>query len=99
MADRNTGRGAWYASVDVRATKYFPLGRDSRVRAAAIAEVSNLLDRTNFISVNDVIGTDPQYLAGPFNQTGSAAIPSTSPLGFNVAAPGRQLQVGLKVVF
>jgi hypothetical protein len=99
MADRNTGRGAWFSSVDLRVTKYFPLGRDSRVRAAAVAEVINVFNRTNFISVNDVIGTDPQYLTGPFDQTGSAAIPPTSPLGFNVAAPGRQLQVGVKVVF
>lgn len=98
LADRNTGRGAWLSSLDLRVTKQFPLGRGGRVRAAAIAEISNLFNRTNFISVNDIVGTDPQYLEGSFRRRGSRSIPSTSPLGFNVAAPGRQLQVGFKLL-
>jgi hypothetical protein len=99
MADRNSGRGAWFSSLDARVARRLPIGRDHRILADAIVEVSNLLNRTNFIAVNDVIGTDPRYLSGPFNRTGSPSIPPTSPLGFTTAAPARQMQVGLRLQF
>jgi len=99
LAVRNSGRGAWYSSLDARVMRRLPLGADGRVRAAVLAEASNVLNRSNFLAVNDVVGTDPQYLRGPFHRTGSRSIPPTSPLGFTTAAPGRQLQVGFRLLF
>jgi hypothetical protein len=99
LAPRNSGRGAWYTTLDARVTRQLPLAAGGRVRAAVLAEVTNLFNRANFIALNDVIGSNPQYLQGPFNRTGSTAIPPTSPLGFTTAAPGRQLQLGFRLLF
>ena len=96
-ADRNSSRGAWFSSLDLRLTRQ--LSSRHRVRADGIIEVANLLNRTNFIAVNDVIGTDPQFLGGPFDRTGSRALPPSSPLGFSAAAAGRQMQIGFRLLF
>lgn len=98
LAERNSGRGARFITLDGRVSKATTLN-GGHLRVEVAAEVSNILNRTNFISVNDVVGTDPQYLRAPFSRTGTAATPPTSPLGFNVAGPGRQLQVGVKLIF
>jgi hypothetical protein len=105
-AARNTGRGDNFYSLDMRVTKRLFLDRDRDLRVELIAEGTNLLNRSNFLSVNDVIGTDPKLwpagfdlLNGPFNLRGSEHIPATLPLGFNGAYPKRQLQFGLKLAF
>jgi len=98
-ASRNTGIGDNFYNVDVRLNKQFFLARDSGVRVEAIVEVSNLFNRANFLSVNNVVGTTSPLLNGPFNLKGSKAIPSTSPLGFTSAAAGRQIQFALKFAF
>jgi hypothetical protein len=97
LADRNTGRGAAFISVDLRVSRTFALGR--RYQVQAMVDASNLFNRVNFIAVNDVIGTDPQLLRGPFDVKGRRDLPGTSPLGFSVAAPARQLQFGIRVQF
>jgi hypothetical protein len=98
-ASRNTSRGANFSSTDLRVSKRFYMSRDSELNIEFIAEATNLFNHTNFLSVNDVFGTSPEFLRGPFDLRGSKNIPATSPLGFNSAAPPRQVQFGLKISF
>ncbi|HXG93604.1 MAG TPA: TonB-dependent receptor [Blastocatellia bacterium] len=98
-ASRNTGRGDNFVSANLRVSKQFYVNRDRGVRIEFISEASNLFNRVNFTSVNDVIGRTSPLLFGPFKQHGSKDIPRTSPLGFTSAAPGRQIQFGLKMAF
>jgi hypothetical protein len=99
FAARNTGRGDYFYNLSIRVNKQFFINRESGVRAELITEITNLFNRVNFLSVNDVFGTDPQFLFGPYNLKGSRRIAPTSPLGFNSALPGRQVQFGLKMAF
>ena len=75
-----------------------------------IVEAMNLLNRVNFLRVNDVVcgttaqpgfisGCDPKFLTGPFDFRGIRGLPPTAPLGFVGAAPPRQFQFGLKFGF
>jgi hypothetical protein len=105
-AARNTGRGDDYFSLNMRVTKGLFLHRDKGVKAEFVAEATNLLNHTNFLSVNDVIGTDPRLwpagfdlVTGPFDLRGSKHIPAALPLGYNSAYPGRQIQLGLRLAF
>ena len=99
LASRNSGRGAKFAAFNMRLGKQFYIDRDQDTRIEFIVEGANLFNRTNFTSVNDVIGRSSPLLFGPFDQEGSSDIPRTSPLGFTSAAPGRQIQFGLKIAF
>lgn len=108
-APRNSGRGANYISTNLRLNKRLYLGGEG-VRVELIAEAANLFNRTNFLRVNDAVcgdartlgavnGCELRFLTGPFNFRGDETLPQTSPLGFTGAAPGRQIQFGLKVAF
>jgi hypothetical protein len=114
FASRNTGRGDTFSSFDLRINKQFYINRDSGTRIEFIVEGQNLFNVTNFLAVNDVVcspgvdpthvdprfpGCDAQLLFGPFNVKGSKNISRNSPLGFNSALPGRQIQFGLKIAF
>ena len=99
LASRNTGRGDNYYSTNLRVNKQFFINREKGFRVEFITEVTDLFNRTNFLSVNDVFGTDPKFLFGPFDLKGTSSIPPDKPLGFNSAFPGRQIQFGLKVAF
>lgn len=99
LADRNTGRGAPFVSVDLRISRRVALLPRRGLTGEVILEGSNLLNRTNFIAVNDVVGADPQFVYGPFDRGGREGVPATTPLGFTVAAPGRQMQVGFRATF
>jgi hypothetical protein len=99
FAARNTGRGDWFKTLNLRINKQFFIKRESGVRAEFIVDVTNLTNRVNFLSVNDVFGSDPTVLFGRFDLKGSRDIPPGSPGGFNSAAPGRQVQFGLKLAF
>ncbi len=98
-AARNTGRGENFYSVDLRVQKQFFISRDAGARIDFIVEGTNLLNQTNFASVFDVFGTDPRFLFGPFDLSGSSDIPRNSPLGFSSAFPARRIQFGLKIAF
>jgi len=98
-AARNTGRGDKFISANLRINKQFYIDRDRGIRVEFITEAANLFNRTNFTSVNDVIGRNSPLLFGPYDQEGSSDIPRTSPLGFTSAAAGRQIQFGLKFAF
>lgn len=98
-APRNSGTGEPFYSVDLRLNKQFYVKRESGLRVDFIAEVTNLFNHTNFLAVNNFVGTDPKYLFGPFNLRGIRNLPSTSPLGFTTAGDPRRIQFGLKIAF
>lgn len=110
-APRNSGRGENFYSVDLRMSKRFFFRPNSEgPRVEFIIEATNLLNRANFLRVNDTVcgttaqpgfinGCDPKFLTGPFDFRGRRDLPPTAPLGFVSAAPPRQFQFGLKFEF
>ncbi len=98
--ERNTGIGPDYYAFNMRLTKDFYIDRERGLKLQAIVEGTNLLNHTNFSSVNDIFSPgDPFLLTGPFNVTGNKSLSPTDPLGFTSAFPGRQLQFGLQFAF
>lgn len=95
-AGRNIGTGPNFRSVDMRVSRRFALGSERR-NLEFIAEGFNLLNRTNFRSLNNVVGniTVEQL---PSRLQGFAGVP-TQPLAFTSAFDPRQLQFGLKINF
>ena len=92
-AGRNIGQGPAYFTADLRLSRRFPLGKETR-NLEFIAEGFNLLNRTNFKSVNNTVGNiTVQDLPRPL--TGLRGIP-TNPLSFTAAFDPRQFQLGLK---
>jgi hypothetical protein len=110
-APRNSGLGENYYSVDLRMSKRFYLRQNSEGPTVEfILEGTNLLNRVNFLRVNDIVcgtaarpgfinGCDPKFLYGPFDFKGIRGLPPTAPLAFTSAAPARQIQFGLKCEF
>ncbi len=103
-AGRNTGRGPNYADFDLRLSRTIKFGE--RAGLQLVAEGFNLLNRTNFASVNNVVGPGfglPLTAGGAgsttFNVTGTSAIQPSLPLGFTAAFPKREIQLGLRVSF
>ncbi|MCI0388930.1 MAG: TonB-dependent receptor [Acidobacteria bacterium] len=99
---RNTGIGPNFRSVNLRFNKSFRLRSDNSMRIEFITEASNLFNRTNFASVNDIIGQNlasPDYNAGTVRLEGRRDRGQTQPLGFTSAFAARQVQFGLKFVF
>jgi hypothetical protein len=95
-AGRNIGMGPNYLSVDFRISRRFGLGGENR-NLEFIAEGFNLLNRTNFRTVNNVVGniTVEQL---PSEIEGVRAL-TTQPLAFTSAFDPRQFQFGLKLNF
>jgi hypothetical protein len=98
-SSRNSGRGDNFYSTNIRVSKQFFINREKGVRVEFITEVTDLFNTTNFLSVNDVFGTDPKFLDPPFDLRGSDKIAPTQPLGYNSALPKLQVQFGLKFAF
>ena len=99
-APRNSGQGPGFVSVDLRLTRRFLLPRTrAGMRAELIVEATNLLNRVNYLRVNDVIGLDPRYLDGPYDLKGRRGIAPSEPLAFSAAYPARQFQLGFRFVF
>ena len=97
---RNSGIGPDFYDFDARITKSFFINRERGFKCDFIAEGTNLLNHTNFSSVNDQFSVgDPVLLTGPFNVKGNRSLSPTTPLGFTSAFPGRQIQFGLKLVW
>ncbi len=92
-AGRNTGMGPNYSDFDVRLTRQFRFGE--KMNLQLMAEGFNIFNRTNFASVNNVVGV----IAPPFNLQGSSALSPSQPLGFTSAQPKRQLQFGVRLTF
>ena len=75
------------------ATRHFKLTEKATLQV--MAEGFNILNRTNFGSVNNVVGV----IAPPFNLRGNRALSPSQPLGFTSAFPKRQLQFGVRLNF
>jgi len=67
------------------------------VRGQVIAECFNVLNRTNFQAVNNIVGDVP-LSALPHPIVGTRASPTT-PLAYTAAYDPRQFQFGLKFSF
>lgn len=103
-AARNTGLGPDFMALDMRITRRFKITERSDFQL--IAEGFNLLNRTNFASVNNVVGPNfglPKALGGQgsttFNVHGSQEPFFNIPLAFTSAFPARQMQLGVRVGF
>jgi hypothetical protein len=103
-AGRNTGLGPNYADFDMRLSRRFKLGDKANLQL--IAEGFNLLNRTNFASVNAVVGPGfglPLAAGGAgsttFNVKGTSAVGPSAPLGFTSVFPKREIQLGLRLSF
>jgi hypothetical protein len=101
---RNTGIGPNFRRVDLRLNKAFKIADDGRVRFEFIAEAINLFNRTNYASVREIIGPDPNhpdYNRGTFRLEGSKDrdFRRGEPLSFTSAFDPRRIQFGLKFAF
>jgi hypothetical protein len=94
-AGRNIGKGPDYFSLDSRLSRRFALGRNERRSLEFIAEGFNLLNRTNFKSINNTVG-DIALEALPSPLIGQRGLP-TLPLSFTSAFDPRQFQLGVKI--
>jgi hypothetical protein len=92
-AGRNTGIGPNYFDFDMRLARRFKLTEKSTLQV--MAEGFNIFNRTNFGSVNNVVGV----IAPPFALHGSRALSPSQPLGFTSAFPKRQMQFGVRLSF
>ena len=96
-AGRDIGQGPNYFTFDLRLARRFPVGAEGRRNVEFTAEAFNLLNRTNFKSVNNVVGSLP-LSALPNPIAGHAGNP-TDPLAFTSTFDPRQFQFGLKINF
>ena len=98
-AARNTGLGPDFIAFDMRLSRKFKLSEKAKLEF--MAEGFNLSNRTNFASVNNVVGPNLGLTPGftTFNVSGSGARPASAPLGFTSAFPTRQLQFGVRLGF
>lgn len=92
-AGRNTGIGPNYISLDMRLTRAFRFSENTVLQL--IAEGFNLFNRTNYASVNNVVGV----IGPPFDLRGNSALSPSQPLGFTSAFPKRQFQFGVRLSF
>jgi hypothetical protein len=99
-AGRNTGLGPDFIDLDLRLTKAFRIGE--RAQLQLLAEGFNLFNRTNFASINNIVGpTCPQcsVLGQTFVQSGLGNVLPSQGLGFTSAFTPRQLQLGARMTF
>jgi hypothetical protein len=93
-AGRNSGLGPNYATFDMRLSKGFKITEGSTLQL--LAEGFNITNRTNYGSVNNIVGAD---FAPPFNVSGTAKLSPSQPLGFTFALPKREVQLGVRYSF
>jgi hypothetical protein len=102
-AARNTGKGPDFTSFDMRISRRIKM--TERADIQFLAEGFNLLNRTNYASVNNIVGGGFGLTPGftTFNVSGIKVDPTTTslatPLAFTSAFPMRQLQFGIRVGF
>jgi hypothetical protein len=91
---RNAGQGPNFATFDLRLSRRIPFERYS---LEVLAEGFNLLNRTNFRTINNIVGDVPiASLGSPI--TGNRN-PASTPLAFTSALNSRQLQLALRFSF
>ena len=107
---RNEGRGAPFATWDMRVSKAFYLNREKGLKLELIAQAQNLLNRTNFAAVNNIFPANPNFtlpnggnlLNGPYNAQGFAPTSVSQlsqPLAFTSAYPPRLVSFSLQLAF
>lgn len=96
-AGRNIGKGPGFFTLDARLARRFRLGASEHRSIEVIAEGFNLLNRTNFKSLNNTVG-EVRLEDLPRPLAGRRGIP-TEPLSFTSAFDPRQFQFGLKISF
>ncbi|MBI3654622.1 MAG: TonB-dependent receptor [Acidobacteria bacterium] len=99
---RNSGLGPNFASFDARISKSFFFAKDRPTRLEFTVEGVNLLNHTNFASVNDIVGSSPalpDYNRGTFSLKGDKNRGPGQPLSFTSAFDPRRIQFGLKFAF
>ena len=92
---RNAGRGPAFFGIDARLTRSFTISE--RVSMNIVAEVFNLLNKTNFKQVNGVVG-DIAIEDLPDRLVGHRG-PVTEPLAFTSTFDPRQFQFSLRINF
>ncbi len=91
---RNTGVGPDYFSFDTRLSWRVTVAEKSTLQFTV--EGFNLFNRTNFGTVNNVVGV----IAPPTQPLqGDSTLSPSHPLGFTSALPRRQLQLGARLTF
>lgn len=93
-APRNSGLGPNYAVFNMRLAKKVNFGE--RTNLQFIAEGFNIANRTNYATVNNVVGA---AFAPPFNVRGTASVSPSQQLGFTAALPKREVQLGIRFEF
>lgn len=99
---RNTGIGPNFRSVDMRLTRAFRFRSDGDARIEFLVEAVNLLNRTNFSAVRDIIPVGhPDYASGEVRLKGrrDRNWEAGDPLSFQSAFDPRRFQLGIKFVF
>ncbi len=96
-AGRNIGLGPDYFSADLRLSRRVMFGKKEQRSLEFTAEGFNLLNRTNFKSLNNTVG-DIRLEDLPHPIVGLRGNP-TSPLSFASAFDPRQFQFGVKINF
>jgi hypothetical protein len=103
-AGRNSGLGPSYADFDMRLSRFFKFGEKASLQL--VAEGFNILNRTNFASVNNVVGPNFGLIpaaggagATTFNVKGTTAVSPSQPLGFTSAFVKREIQLGVRISF
>jgi hypothetical protein len=89
---RNFGRGPAFQSFDLRLSREIHFGEKASL--TLIAEGFNLANKTNYASVNNVVGTTI-----PASRFGSKLLSPSTPLGFTSAYPKREVQLGARFSF
>lgn len=110
QAGRNTGKGADFYNVDLRLARRVVVTEGRYFEFTF--EAFNLFNRTNFLSVNNIVGcTSIAALGGSYCQSpgapalnvfdveGIRGLAPTQPLGFTSAASPRTLQFGVRFNF
>lgn len=96
-AGRDIGQGPAYVDADLRVVRLFHLSTDSRYTLSLIAECFNTMNKTNFATVNNIVGDVSMASLGT-DITGHRTSPST-PLAFTSAFDPRQFQFAAKLSF
>jgi hypothetical protein len=96
QAGRNTGKGEPFYNVDLRLARRF-FATEGRFLEFTF-EAFNLFNQTNFIGINNVVGTT-FINRTDYNVRGREGLAPTQPLGFTSAASARQLQFGARFNF
>jgi len=99
---RNSGLGPNFAELDMRLTRSFHFGEHYNLQL--MAEGFNLLNRTNYASVNNEVPTLNGFANIGVHPTGvfvnpALNSPGGTPLAFTSAYPKRQLQLGFRFIF